>query len=243
MESPRDDLATVPALAEDLVDPDPEVRDRAGLALWRIEARSPEPLPVAELLRPLARLAPAVWPGRHLPLQPGDLDHFFTDRGGGEDYHPFRNAPTTAPAGGVVYLPAAPRRDDFLTLLRLLGVDDGERTEYAAFAAAAEDPQRDRYLVQIRTITPWRLERWFGARGDPALLRQERPLAELLWAFVGHQQAMWGTAAADPRAPAGALGGDHGAGREELAFGFMVEGPGIYRLWSRACLSAKPGPA
>jgi hypothetical protein len=234
-------MPAVPALAQALVDADPEVRDLAGLALFKIEARSPEPLPAEVLLRPLARIAPAVWPGRFLPLQPGDLTQFFTNRGGGEDFHPFRGAPAGEPAGGIVYLPAELAREDFFTLLRLLGVDGG-RTDYAVFAAASTEPQRDRYLVQVRAISPWMLDTWFGVRAkdaDPSLLLQDRPLAEMLWAFIGHQQAVWGTFFADPRAPAGALGGDHGSAKEELAFGFMVEGPGIYRIWSRAWLVDK----
>jgi hypothetical protein len=235
-------MPAVPVLAQALVDADPEVRDLAGLALFKIEARAPEPLPAEVLLRPLARIAPAVWPGRFLPLQPGDLTQFFTDRGGGEDFHPFRGAPAGEAAGGVVYLPAELRREDFFTLLRLLGVRDGDRTDYAVFAAASAEPQRDRYLVQLRAISPWMLDDWFGVRpgaADPSLLRQDRPLAEMLWAFIGHQQAVWGTVFADPRSPAGALGSDHDGAKEELAFGFMVEGPGIYRLWSRARLVEK----
>jgi hypothetical protein len=235
-------MPAVPALAQALVDADPEVRDLAGLALLKIEARSAEPLPAEVLLRPLARIAPAVWPGRFLPLQPGDLTQFFTNRGGGEDFHPFRGAPASQPAGGIVYLPAELAREDFFTLLRLLGVADAERTDYAVFAAASPEPQRDHYLVQLRTISPGVLDTWFGIRpkaSDPSLLFQDRPLAEMLWAFIGHQQAVWGTFFADPRAPAGALGGDPGKAREELAFGFMVEGPGIYRIWSRAWLVGK----
>ncbi len=229
----------IPALIEGLCDQDANVRNLAGRTLRAM--RLPSPPPARSLLRPLAHFAPPEWTGTSATLQPGDLTAFITPRGLQGSIHPLQDAPLFEAHGGHLYLDALPRADTFRTLLQALGIPT-DKTQYAAFIAEASVPEKERYLVQLRLVSLGALNHVFGIYPDASetlLVQQEHSIGDVLWAFVGHQQGYWGTFFADPRAPQGAFGGDDEYAREELAFGLMVETPGIYRIWSRAWLVEK----
>lgn len=216
-------------------------------------------------LEELARIAPAVWPGPELRVQPGDLTQFAPGGMGlggpfpirpwddpfgpspgrfygfeNHDAHPLRGAPLQDPAGGTVYFDDDPTREDFEALLRMMGVRNLEK-DYAAFAARAENPEEERCLMQLRVMGQSGLS-VFGASVNAEtkpFLEQPWPLGELLWRFLGHQQEMWGRSYSHQLS--GTFGGDGDWAKESLCFGFMVENAwhGIYRIWSRAWLVTK----
>ena len=232
-------LPAVPALLDGLCDADPKIRNLAGRTLRAMHLDTP--LSASALFRPLAQIAPASWLAERARRRPGDLALFATPDGPQPTPHPFRAAPVFDPRGGLVYFGPQSAEDSFQALLHLLNIQ-AEATEYAVFVDTAFDPREARYLVQLRIVRPGALNRFFGAYPDPddlAYLHQPRTVGALLWAFIGHQQGYWGTLFADPRAPAGALGGDGEYAREELAFGLMTEVSGVYRIWSRAWLVEK----
>lgn len=182
-------------------------------------------------------IGPKQWPGGNLTRQPGDFRLL---------YDPIAAAPITDPAGGGIVHFGSIDRASFDGLVDLLaigrGFDGGVAVFISTVLGAARQRER-RYLAQLRAVSGSAMERDFGAKGlwegmgqPQALLRQGLNLEELLWNFVLHQQAYWGTSFADGRAPAGALGGDGEDAREQLAFGLMAEQDGICRIWSRAWL-------
>jgi hypothetical protein len=214
----------------------------------------------------LVTLAPPVWPGRALRLQPGDLSQFapmgfgfegpfpirpwddpfgpspgrfyaFQPHGG----DPFRAAPTEDPAGGTVYLDDDASAEDIATLLRLLRVRR-DLKDYAAFLAEAENPPEERFLVQLRIVTRFALAGIFHAEieGEATPLSTQRlTIGELVWAFLEDQREVWGPGMSPQLR--GTAGGDGDWAKEALAFGFMVENAtyGVYRIWSRAWLVTK----
>ena len=134
-------------------------------------------------------IAPDVWPGEALELQPGDLS-MFTPLGLGlgaplvmrpwdnlDDLakqgsyygldrrtgHPLLDAPLTGSSGGTVYFDGSPDKNDIDALLRLLTVHS-DSTDYAVFLGEAKDPGQERFLTQMRLISQFALRSLFGAR-------------------------------------------------------------------------------
>lgn len=210
-------------------------------------------------------LSPRVWPGDQREVQPGNLD-LFTPMGSGlsgavfpirpwesldrpspgqyyayqePSAHPLKGAPATEPSGGCVYFGGTPRREDFLTLLRLMGVWI-HGSNYLVFAEQAQDPQDERYLVQLRVMSRFALGHLFKIKIGDDECRQGLELPELLWRFVEDQQEFWGTGMNAPNLR-GAMGGDGDYAKEELCFGLLVENAywRVFRIWSRAWLVTK----
>jgi hypothetical protein len=223
---------------------------------------------MSEDLSTLARISPAVWPGKELEAQPGDLS-FFTPMGcniggplpvmpwdnlsdamsrqqyyryQGRTGHPLQDAPTTDAAGGVVYFDGSPDPADVQAMLRLMRVPTHLRT-YAVFAAQSTDVKADRFLTQLRIVSTFALASMFGALSteEEAKALGEQPLAigELVEKFIAFEQGRWG--AGYSHGLEGCMGGDGDWARETLCFGFLVENGyyGVYRVWSRAWLVTK----
>lgn len=215
----------------------------------------------------VATIAPAVWPGDPLAVQPGDLSQFtplglglgaplvmrpwdtlehLADRGGyygleRRTGHPLLDAPLTGSSGGVIYFDGSPDKADLDATLRLLTVH-GETTEYAVFLGESQNPRQDRFLTQIRIVCPFALGALFGAKASDEtipLIKQPLSIGELIWKFIEDQQREYGTGYGFELE--GLFGGDGDWARETLAFGFLVENEyqGVYRLWSRAWLVTK----
>lgn len=215
----------------------------------------------------LVTIAPNVWPGGPLELQPGDLSMFtplglglgpplvmrpwdnlddLAKQGGyyGLDRrtgHPLLDAPLTGSSGGTVYFDGSPEKSDLDTLLRVLTVHV-ESVDYAVFLREAEKPSEERFLIQIRLISQFALQSLFGAKIDGecgALATQTVSIGDLVWKFIEDQQREYGTGYS--RQLDGLFGGDGDWAKEKLAFGFVVENEyqGVYRLWSRAWLVTK----
>jgi hypothetical protein len=213
----------------------------------------------------LVRVSPAVWPGKELAVQPGDLTRLapmgfgmaappvirpwddplaalnrpnyyaFQEHRAG----PFDGAPVTDPAGGTVYFDAEPERADVEALLRLMRAGPVRR-DYAVFVGEAVNPLEERFLKQVRIVGHGALRSLFGVSEPPeAFAEQPLTLLELVWAFIEEQQGLYGIGMS--RALEGAMGGDGDWAREALCFGFFVENSswGIHRLWSRAWLVTK----
>ncbi|MEI9999894.1 MAG: hypothetical protein WDO13_12430 [Verrucomicrobiota bacterium] len=129
-------------------------------------------------LESLVHLAPAVFPGAAVPVQPGDLTRFapsgmglngpFPIRPWDDPFgpsparfcgfqqpaaHPLRDAPLSGPAGGTVYFDDGITREDFNVLLRVLGVG-ADAIYYAVFLAQSARPAEDRFLNQVRLVQP-----------------------------------------------------------------------------------------
>jgi hypothetical protein len=211
------------------------------------------------------KLAPAVWPGKALEVQPGDLSLFmpmgnglgapnvmmpwddlgsFTSRGNYYAFHPhtghpFTGAPVTEAGGGTVYFDDGCQRADVEAMLRLMEVYD-RLTDYAAFLVDAPQPE-DRYLTQMRIVSGGALEFIFRTPNEPlgnALRQQPYPVGEAIWRFI----EWFRRASSEGRySVRGALGGDGDWAKESLAFGFMVENQyhAVYRIWTRAWLVTK----
>lgn len=220
---------------------------------------------MAHGLEKFVKLAPAVWPGKALDVQPGDLSLFapmgnglgapmvmmpwdsfesFSARG---DYygfhphsgHPFLGAPITEEGGGTVYFDNDCAQADVMAMLRLMGVH-GRLTDYGAFVQDAESPQ-DRFLTQMRIVSGGALQFLFGIADEPdgqALRQQTLPISELVWNFI---ECFRAEVYEGRYSVAGSLGGDGDWAKESLAFGFMVENAyhSIYRIWTRAWLVTK----
>lgn len=218
-------------------------------------------------LSEILTLAPAVWPGPPLDVQPGDLTKFAPSGMGlgapmvllpwdrledlknrpswyGYDTpsaHPFRNAPANTPTGGILYFDNRPEREEWEAVLSFLRVHTKEQ-EYAAFWERSQKPSEERYVEQLRLIPGWGLE-MFGVEAGPQtahLLAQKVDLGDALWAFLENQEKLYARTSY-PWELSGILGGDGDWARESLAFGFMVENQdrGVYRIWSRAWLVTK----
>ncbi len=212
----------------------------------------------------IVKLAPAVWPGRILEVQPGDLSQL-APMGNGiglmvmmpwdraesvssraayygfhpHSGHPFLGAPITEASGGTIYFDDHCKRKDIQAMLRLLEVND-HFTDYAAFLQEATSPE-DRYLTQMRIVSGNALEFLFRIKDEPearVYRQQPLPIGEVIWRFIE-----WFRSENRARRYSvdGALGGDGDWAYESLAFGFMVENAyhSIYRIWTRAWLVTK----
>jgi hypothetical protein len=205
----------------------------------------------------------AGWPGRSLPLMPGDLSQFLPQGLGlggpwddplkrllvAPDYYgldppdgqPFRAAPTQEPSGGVLYFADDVSFDRLRTALEVIGV--GLRpTNYAVFAGHARQPSKERYLDQVRIVSKSALNHFFGCGEAAELPDQPITIGDFIRAFIDAQRAKWN----HPVLPysellRGTLGGDGDWAKEALCFGLLVENTywGVYRLWSRAWLVTK----
>ena len=222
--------------------------------------------PFGEILAEVVPVLPADWPGRALPVMPGDLTGFvpqgmglgaplvlrpwdgLDDLAARQDYygfdrpdgHPMRSAPSTEPAGGIVYFDDHFPPEDLDAVLRVIGIRDAE-TDFVVFAASSGDTVTDRYLDQIRVMTVAALSSLFGATKEGGVPRPAEPVTvgALVHRFVELQRERWGTGFSSELR--GTLGGDGDWAKESLAFGLMVENSywGVYRLWSRPWLVTK----
>lgn len=193
------------------------------------------------------RVSPRLWPGRVLPIQPGDLTKFAPYGNGVYGYqrgkgNPFTAAPPQDAAGGVLYFGNEITKEDFLALMRIMNVRGGDH-DYGAFTAESKKPGKDGYLRQLRTVSTFGLRFMFGALTegeDERFPLQQLSVAEALWSFVEHECKDWGTSFGSPKL-SGKFGGDDDFMQEELSFGFTVENDyhNIYRIWSRAWLVTK----
>jgi hypothetical protein len=218
----------------------------------------------ADEINQVLTIAPATWPGPALEVQPGDLTRFVPaglgmaipaimrpwDRvedvvnrpnyyGFNEpSSHPFFNAPVNDSAGGVIYFNGWVGFEQLEATLALLEVR-GDTAEYAAFWGASSTPLNDRYLEQLRLISPYALANLFGVKAQDdtqPLVTQKLTVSQALRRFIELQREKYGSSSLN-----GVMGGDGDWAKESLAFGFMVENSyhGIYRIWSRAWLVTK----
>jgi hypothetical protein len=209
----------------------------------------------------------ADWPGRTLPVMPGDLTQFLPQglalgqpmivrpwddplkALSGPNYygvdapdsHPFRAAPTQEPSGGVIYFDDGVTFDRLSIALEVMGAML-RRADYAVFAAEADDPPNQRFLDQVRIVPKSALGHFFDCDEAAALADQPVPLGDFIEQFITAQRAKWN----DPSYTfssrlSGTLGGDGDWAKESLCFGFLVENTywGVYRLWRRAWLVTK----
>ena len=204
----------------------------------------------------------AGWPGRSLPLMPGDLSQFLPQGlglgGPGDDPlkrlvapdyygldvpdgHPFRAAPTQEPSGGVLYFNDGVSFDRLRAALEVIGVGL-QPTNYALFAGQARHPSKERYLDQVRIVSKSALDHFFGCPEAAELPDQPVTIGDFIRNFIDAQRAKWnspGRTYSDRLR--GTLGGDGDWAKEALCFGLLVENTywGVYRLWSRAWLVTK----
>jgi hypothetical protein len=218
-------------------------------------------------LASVVQISPAIWPGRAVSVQPGNFSKFAPGGMGmggvsfpirpwddpfgpspgrfyGYEAHsadPYRNAPLSCPAGGTVYFDSGLKREEFDTLMRLLGVEVMNKF-YAVFLAESQKTEEERYLAQIRVVGSQALDRMFNVEGLPETLpwvQQTLRLDELLWRFIEIETQAYGTGMSSKLR--GTFGGDGDWAKESLCFGFLVENNemSVYRLWSRAWLVTK----
>ena len=220
---------------------------------------------MAHGIEEFVKLAPAVWPGEALGIQPGDLSLFapmgnglgapmvirpwddlgdVASRGAYYEFHthtghPFTGAPKTEADGGTIYFDQHCQREDIEAMLRLMGVY-GKLTDYAAFLQETTNPE-DCYVSQLRIVGGHALQFLFRTSDEPeqkSLRQQSLPISEVIWRFIEwfRQEYDAGRYSVD-----GVLGGDGDWANESLAFGFMVENQyhSIYRIWTRAWLVTK----
>lgn len=192
-------------------------------------------------------ISPAVWPGKNLKVQPGDLSKF-TPYGNGlygyqdKALEPIKGDPPHEEAGGIIYFGNGVKREDFEGFLRMVDIRE-DRKDYATFVQESSDPIEDRYFKQMRIISKFGLRFMFGAIKDreyDAFKEQELSIGEAFWEFMEAEKERFGTTFWDSRIQ-GKFGGDGNFAREELSFGFMLENGyhQVYRIWSRAWLVTK----
>ncbi len=223
---------------------------------------------MAHKIEEFVKLAPAVWPGERLAIQPGNLQ-LFAPMGNGfgvfrqlpiregddfesialqQDYfygfhphngHPFSGAPVTEAGGGTVYFDEDCTQQDIEALLRLMGVRSHCK-QFAAFVQEAINPQQ-RFLTQMRIVSGSALKYMFHIPDGPefqTLTEQSLTVSEVIWKFIKHFR---GEHEEGRYSVDGALAGDGDTAYESLAFGFFVENAyhAIYRIWTRAWLITK----
>lgn len=192
-------------------------------------------------------ISPAIWHGKELQVQPGDLSKF-TPYGNGvygyqrNSFEPIRGDPSQEETGGFIYFGNGVRKEDFEGFLRIMNVK-AKHKDYATFVQESSNPVEDRYFKQMRLISRFGLRFMFGAIDDReynTFKEQELSIGEALWEFMKAEKARFGTSFGDPRIE-GKMGGDGNYAREELSFGFMLENEyhHVYRIWSRAWLVTK----
>jgi hypothetical protein len=192
-------------------------------------------------------ISPAIWPGKKLQVQPGDLSKFTPYGNGvygyqGNSLEPIRGDPPQEETGGLIYFGNGVRKEDFEGFLRMMNVR-AENKDYAAFVQESSNPVKDRYFRQMRLMSKFGLRFMFGAIDDreyETFKKQELSIGEALLEFMETEKARFGTSFGDSRIE-GKMGGDGDYAREELSFGFMLENEyhQVYRIWSRAWLVTK----
>ena len=192
-------------------------------------------------------ISPAIWPGRKLQVQPGDLSKFTPYGNGvygyqGNSLEPIRGDPPQEETGGLIYFGNGVRKKDFEGFLRMINVR-AENKGYVAFIQESSNPIKDRYFKQMRLMSKFGLRFMFGAIDDreyDAFKKQELSIGEAFEEFMKAEKERFGTSFGDPRIE-GKMGGDGDFAREELSFGFMLENEynQVYRIWSRAWLVTK----
>lgn len=216
----------------------------------------------------VARFSPLVWPGKELPVQPGDMNAILPLGMGAmgppvirpwddpakmvaswNDFYgfqrrtgsPWQDAPMTEPSGGVVYFDDSIEEPAFRSLLATIGASTSQR-KYAAFIHDSEAPQEDRYITQLKICDGSALAELYRCltREEAAAL-PEQPLTipDLCWQFIERERGRIGSGYS--RALSGVLGGDGDWAKESLCFGFMVENRwwSAFRIWTRAWLVTK----
>jgi hypothetical protein len=204
----------------------------------------------------------ADWPGRGLPLMPGDFSRYVPHGMGigapmivrpwddplralsGPNYYgleapetdPVRGAPTQYAGGGVIYFDENVPWERLEIALSVMGVRFRE-LDYVVIARQADDPMRDRYLDQVRIGSRHGLGQMFEPGPELGQLpKQPVPIEGYIQQFMAEQREKWTSFALR-----GTAGGDGDWAKERLAFGFMVENAywQIYRMWSRSWLITK----
>lgn len=213
------------------------------------------------------QILPNVWPGKPLPVQPGDVTQFVPMgccfggpvmmrpwdtlqdavsagsyyAGKGHSFHPLHGAPVTEARGGVLYFDAGENADKVMGALELMGAPLLLK-DYAVFVSESRNPQEDGFLVHCR-VMPWSsLGHLFGAAADavPGVTKaQPMSLGDLMRGFIQLAEQRWGTGM-NPDLY-GCMGGDGDWAKESLCFGFMMENEyhSVCRIWSRAWLVTK----
>jgi hypothetical protein len=194
------------------------------------------------------RVSPAIWPGRALDVQPGDLSKFVPYRKGyyeGQDRrkgsNPFTGAPIHEACGGVIYFRDDVTKADFEALMRIMRLQPKglalPSKRFAVFIAESKRPSEDGYFAQMRVVSDTALRDIFRALADAEWNKfpeQEMTMVEALWSFIEQARRRL----EDSAMPAMFETGD---ARHDLAFGFMVEADNhqVYRIWSREWLVHK----
>ena len=184
------------------------------------------------------------WPGRPLPVMPGDFSQYLLDGSGFEgDFDPVRNAPPSQPAGGLVYFDDSIAPGDLAALLRAMHVPSHEK-HFVVVAGSSRKPIEDHYLDQARIISGAALFNQFWADQETrTLAAQPISVAEYIVQFVDEQRRKWKEPDRDPFPDSldVLFGGDGDGAKEALCFGLMIESPHwpVYRVWSRAWLVSK----
>jgi hypothetical protein len=219
-------------------------------------------MPVVEEVPKVVALN-ADWPGRPLPLMPGDFSRYVPHGMGiggpaivrpwddpveallrpnyyglePRDSDPVRGAPTQYPDGGVIYFDERISWDLLRSSLLVMGVRFDER-DYVVIAGSATDPVRQRYLDQVRIASRDGLGTFFEVGQELAAIprQQQVPVEGYIQQFLAEQRTKWTW-----QRMRGTAGGDGDWAKEWLAFGFMVENWywRIYRMWSRPWLVTK----
>jgi len=192
-------------------------------------------------------ISPAIWPGKILNVQPGDLSKFAPqgNRAYGfqtPSFEPIKGASEQEEAGGIVYFGNRLEKKDFEGFLRMINVRADDK-DYAAFIQESSNPCKDQYFKQMRLVSKFGLQYMFHAIDEKEYksFKEQSPTAgDALWKFMDSEKRRLGTGMGDPRI-SGKMGGDGDYAKEMLSFGFMLENEyyQIYRIWSRAWLVTK----
>lgn len=197
---------------------------------------------------PLEKLviSPSVWPGKSVPVQPGDLSKFAPYGNGfyglqSNAYLPIVSDPPQEPSAGIVYFGNGVTKPDFEGFLRMMEVRANDK-DYAAFIHHATNPMSERFLTQIRFVSKFALQFAYEVLNEHEYERfpkQELSLGDAMWEFMEHQRRKYGTGFGDGLSLM--FGGDGDFAQEELSFGFMLENQyfDISRIWSRGWLVTK----
>lgn len=196
------------------------------------------------------RILPSDWPHPRFKVKPGDFSKFFPY---GNDYYGyqspnredlFRDGPSQDAHGGVIYFDGQMEKEDFQTLLRVMGVQWEYHSEvpilnYAVFVGESDQPVKDGYVRQIRIVSVHALRSYFKVLTSVQcenFPNQQHTINEVLWSFIEAERERW------HHLHIPKLMDEWGdMGYQMLGFGLMQENAndGVCRIWSRPWILTK----
>lgn len=188
-------------------------------------------------------------------VKPSDMNMIVTEEGMVNVVPVFLRAPASHPIGGEISFDDDIKKEDFIVLLKILGVEPNHGngkpyTDYHAFNARSRNVFKNHYIYQFRIVSSFAERHLFNTIDQKTYDHyppQKLNIVDRLWSFIEKQKKLYSWNMIDLKTEkahsriAGLYHGDGHWAYESLSFGFMVESDyyGVYRIWSHPWLVHK----